>query len=74
MKFFYYPILKKSFWHCLKCLSASADIYYTTEKTKVIEITTTENEGFREMSSICLEVSKLIEKCSSIYNISYKFK
>ena len=72
----YYPLLKKKFWHCLNCMSTSADISFSAliKKTKSIEIQTTEESGFSEMSGMLLEIEKVISGYPSNYKLEYKFK
>lgn len=76
MKLVWYSIIQKSFWHCIDCLSTSADISYKGNlvKTKSIEITTIEKEGFSEMSGIVSEIENLVSGYPSNYKIEYKFK
>lgn len=68
--------MKKSFWHCLDCLSTATDISYSSkiEKTKCIQITTIENSGFAEMSGMVSEIEKVVSGYPSNYKIKYFFK
>jgi len=43
-------------------------------KTKCIEVTTTEEEGFREMSDMALQIEKLVSKYKAKYEVKYYFK
>ncbi len=72
----WYSLIGRSFWHCLDCMSTAADICYAAEikKTKCIEISTYQEEGFSEMSGMALEIEKLVSKYPSDYNIKYHFK
>ncbi|SEC66841.1 hypothetical protein SAMN04489761_3451 [Tenacibaculum sp. MAR_2009_124] len=76
MKHVWYSLIRKSFWHCFDCMSTATDISYNYEliKTKSIEITTIEKEGFSEMSGMVSEVEKLVAGYPSSYKIQYKFK
>lgn len=76
MKLVWYNLIHNSFWHCLDCLSSAADISYSAQilKTKCIEITTIEKEGFSEMSGMILEIERFIKKYSAKYQIKYFFK
>lgn len=72
----WYSLIQKSFWHCKDCMSTEADICYSgiISKTKSIEVTTIEEEGFSEMSGMVSEIEKIVSGYPSKYIVNYKFK
>lgn len=45
-----------------------------SQKIKCIEITTSEDLGFQEMSGMVLEIQKLVKTYQANYNVDYFFK
>ena len=72
----WYNLVRKSFWHCIDCMSTEVDICYSgiIRKTKSIEVTTIEKDGFSEMSGMFSEIEKVVSGYPSKYKINYKFK
>ena len=57
-------------------MSSAADISYISELTKIksIEVTTTDKEGFAQMSAMVSEIEKVVRNYPADFNVSYRFK